>query len=115
MFLVAGCERGCRAAALTPLGPCTLACEKQKKIPTPKEIAKFLIAAPARIDTQIPTATAIMALNHLLFESPVGFAIFDVRHQADSIGLELPEVKESMKHLDRFGKMVQLRSFTPWK
>lgn len=56
----------------------------------------------------------MVTVNNLLFESAVGFSIFDVKHQADAVGLELPEVKESIKTLDKFGKMVQLRSFNPW-
>ncbi|KAK3321695.1 hypothetical protein B0H66DRAFT_179261 [Apodospora peruviana] len=56
----------------------------------------------------------MVTINYVLFESAVGFAIFDVKHQADAVGLELPEVKESIKSLDKFGKMVQLRSFNPW-
>lgn len=56
----------------------------------------------------------MVAVNYLLFESAVGFALFEVVHQADSVGLQLPEVKEAMTSLDKFGKMVQLRSFNPW-
>ncbi|KAK4184189.1 hypothetical protein QBC35DRAFT_65504 [Podospora australis] len=56
----------------------------------------------------------MVAVNYLLFESAVGFALFEVTHQADSVGLQLPEVKEAMGSLDKFGKMVQLRSFNPW-
>jgi hypothetical protein len=53
-------------------------------------------------------------VNYLLFENAVGFSVFEVVHQADTVGLELPEVKEAMKSLDKFGKMVQLRCFNPW-
>jgi nucleolar protein 56 len=53
-------------------------------------------------------------VNYLLFESAVGFSLFEIVHQADTVGLELPEVKEALKSLDKFGKMVQLRSFNPW-
>jgi len=53
-------------------------------------------------------------VNYLLYESAVGFALFEVVHQADTVGLELPEVKEAMKSLDKFGKMIKLRSFNPW-
>ncbi len=56
-----------------------------------------------------------MSVNYLLYESAVGFSIFEVIHQADSVGLELPEVQKTMNDLDKFGKMVQLRSFNPWK
>ncbi|KAK1776552.1 protein SIK1 [Copromyces sp. CBS 386.78] len=53
-------------------------------------------------------------VNYLLFESAVGFSLFEVVHQADTVGLELPEVKDAMKDFDKFGKMVKLRSFNPW-
>ncbi|KAK5662210.1 hypothetical protein OQA88_8115 [Cercophora sp. LCS_1] len=53
-------------------------------------------------------------VNFLLFESAVGFSLFEVVNQADAVGLELPEVKDAMKSLDKFGKMVQLRCFNPW-
>lgn len=56
----------------------------------------------------------MVVVNFLLFESAVGFSLFEVVHQADTVGLELPEVKDAMKSLDKFGKMVQLRSFNPW-
>ncbi|KAK0610071.1 hypothetical protein B0T17DRAFT_512375 [Bombardia bombarda] len=56
----------------------------------------------------------MVTVNYLLYESAVGFAVFEVTHQADAVGLELPEVKDAMKSLDKFGKMVQLRSFNPW-
>jgi nucleolar protein 56 len=56
----------------------------------------------------------MVVVNYLLFESAVGFSLFEVVHQADTVGLELPEVKDAMKSLDKFGKMVQLRSFNPW-
>jgi len=53
-------------------------------------------------------------VNYLLFESAVGFSLFEVVHQADTVGLELPEVKDALKTFDKFGKMVKLRSFNPW-
>jgi nucleolar protein 56 len=56
----------------------------------------------------------MVVVNYLLFESAVGFSLFEVVHQADTVGLELPEVKDAMKNLDKFGKMIQLRSFNPW-
>ena len=56
-----------------------------------------------------------MAINYLLFESAVGFCIFDVIHQADTVGHDLPEVKKAINALDKFGRMVKLRSFQPWR
>lgn len=68
-------------------------------------------ALPSIPDLQ---SVKMVAVNYLLFESAVGFSLFEVVHQADTVGLELPEVKDAMKSLDKFGKMVQLRSFNPW-
>jgi hypothetical protein len=66
-------------------------------------------------DTRLRSKTVKMVVvNYLLFESAVGFSLFEVVHQADTVGLELPEVKDAMKSLDKFGKMIQLRSFNPW-
>jgi nucleolar protein 56 len=60
--------------------------------------------------------TVTMAgVNYLLYESAVGYAIFEVVYQADSVGLSLQEVRDSMKELSRFGKMVKLVNFTPWQ
>ena len=57
----------------------------------------------------------MVTVNYLLFESAVGFAVFEVVHQADTVGLELPEVKDAMKSLDKFGKMVKVVNFHPWQ
>jgi nucleolar protein 56 len=54
-------------------------------------------------------------INYLLYESAVGYAIFEVVYQADSVGLGLKEVRDSMKDLSRMGKMVKLVNFTPWQ
>ena len=70
-----------------------------------------LYRAPPVLDLSL---VKMVVVNYLLFESAVGFSLFEVVHQADTVGLELPEVKEAMKTLDKFGKMVQLRSFNPW-
>lgn len=70
---------------------------------------------PLTPQTAYPRITfAMVNVNYLLYESAVGFALFEVVHQADTVGLELPEVKEAMKSLDKFGKMIKLRSFNPW-
>jgi hypothetical protein len=38
-----------------------------------------------------------MSVNYLLHESSVGYALFEVVHQADSIGNRLKEVQDSMQ------------------
>lgn len=40
-----------------------------------------------------------MSINYLLHESPVGYAVFEVIHQPDTIGNRLKEVQESVQVL----------------
>lgn len=56
-----------------------------------------------------------MSVDYLLHESSVGYAIFSVRLQADTVGARLKEVQEAHNDLARFGKMVQLVSFAPFQ
>jgi hypothetical protein len=53
-------------------------------------------------------------VTHLLFESASGYAIFEVK-LAEDIGSKSREMQESIKDLGKFGKMVQLLSFSPFK
>ncbi|KAI6906986.1 hypothetical protein KC318_g18759, partial [Hortaea werneckii] len=48
--------------------------------------------------------------DYLLHESSVGYAIFNVKLQADTVGARLKEVQDAHNDLARFGKMVQLTS-----
>jgi len=54
-------------------------------------------------------------VNYLLHESSVGYAVFTVKLQSDTIGARLKEVQDSHSDLARFGKMVQLVSFAPFQ
>ena len=54
-------------------------------------------------------------IDYLLHESSVGYAIFAVRLQSDTIGARLKEVQDAHTELARFGKMVQLVSFAPFQ
>lgn len=56
-----------------------------------------------------------MSVDYLLHESSVGYAVFSVRMQADTIGARLKEVQEAHNDLARFGKMVKLESFAPFQ
>ncbi|OQO12415.1 Nucleolar protein 56 [Cryoendolithus antarcticus] len=56
-----------------------------------------------------------MSADYLLHESSVGYAIFAVKLQGDSIGAQLPEVQAAHTDLAKFGKMVQLVSFAPFQ
>lgn len=38
-----------------------------------------------------------MSVNYLLHESPVGYAVFQVIHQPDTVGNRLKEVQESVQ------------------
>ncbi len=52
--------------------------------------------------------------THALFESASGYAIFEVKFLED-IGAKSHGVQESIKDLAKFGKMVNLLSFLPFK
>lgn len=54
-------------------------------------------------------------MDYLLHESSVGYAVFSVRLQSDTIGARLKEVQDAHIDLARFGKMVQLASFAPFQ
>ena len=54
-------------------------------------------------------------IDYLLHESSVGYAIFSVRLQSDTIGARQKEVQDAHTDLARFGKMVQLVSFAPFQ
>ncbi|KEF58818.1 uncharacterized protein A1O9_03661 [Exophiala aquamarina CBS 119918] len=53
--------------------------------------------------------------NYLLHEGPMGYSVFKVVHQADTVANRLREVQESVQDLSKFGKMVSLVSFLPFE
>lgn len=53
-------------------------------------------------------------ITHVLFESASGYAIFEAKLIED-IGAKSSAVQESIKDLSKFGKMVSLMSFSPFK
>lgn len=53
--------------------------------------------------------------DFLLFENPMGYSIFKVAHQADTVGNRLKEVQDAIQDLSKFGKMVELISFLPFE
>lgn len=55
-----------------------------------------------------------MAVNYTLHESAVGYSLYEVVRQADIVGLDLVEHRESINDLSKFSKLVKLVSFTPW-
>lgn len=56
-----------------------------------------------------------MSINYVLYEAPMGYGVFHVEHQADSIGLRSKETQEAIDDLARFGKMIKLLNFTPFQ
>ncbi|KAG2745422.1 Nop-domain-containing protein [Suillus brevipes Sb2] len=52
--------------------------------------------------------------THALFESASGYAIFDVKLH-ENIGSRVKSVQDSINDLSKFGKMVTLVSFSPFK
>lgn len=54
-------------------------------------------------------------INYLLYESAAGYAVFEVVNQADSVGLQLKEVQNSLSNLATFSKYVKLVSFAPYQ
>jgi nucleolar protein 56 len=53
--------------------------------------------------------------DYLLYEAPMGYSLFKVVHQADTVGNRLKEVQEGVQDLAKFGKMVDLVSFLPFE
>lgn len=56
-----------------------------------------------------------MSVDYLLHESAVGYAIFKVAMQPDTVGNSLKEVQSAANDLAKFGKMVKLVSFAPFQ
>jgi nucleolar protein 56 len=52
--------------------------------------------------------------THLLFESASGYALFKVKDY-EEIAAKSKAVQDSMEDLHKFGKMVDLLSFAPFK
>ena len=55
------------------------------------------------------------ATDYLLHESSVGYAIFQVVHQPETIGSRLKEVEAASQDVSKFGKMVKLVNFAPYR
>ncbi|KAI9591193.1 hypothetical protein BDF19DRAFT_455939 [Syncephalis fuscata] len=55
-----------------------------------------------------------MAATHILYETASGYALFE-RIQSEEIGQKLDEVQARIQDLGKFGKMVALKSFMPFK
>ena len=51
---------------------------------------------------------------YLLFEHAAGYAAFKI-NASEEIGAPLPEVQEAITDLERFGRLVKLVAFNPFK
>lgn len=54
-------------------------------------------------------------IDFVLYESPVGYAFFQVVQQVDSLGLNNNEVQETVCDLSKFGKLIKLVNFSPFR
>ena len=50
----------------------------------------------------------------MLFENAYGYALFE-RLESDEIGQTLDGVQQSMTDLSKFGKIIKLKAFMPFK
>ncbi|XP_064509745.1 nucleolar protein 56 [Pseudopipra pipra] len=55
-----------------------------------------------------------MVLLHVLFEHAAGYALFAVR-EVEEIGLQLPQVEDSVLTIGKFHNMVKLVAFSPFR
>lgn len=55
-----------------------------------------------------------MSATHILFESSSGYAIFQAK-QVEEIATKAKSVQDAIQDLHKFGKMVELKSFLPFK
>lgn len=76
----------------------------------------YLICSPvSHFDFSEPSLTWVkMPVTHVLFESASGYAIFEAKISED-IGSKSKNVGDSFQDLAKFGKMVSLMSFSPFK
>lgn len=51
-------------------------------------------------------------VDYVLFELSLGYAIFKVIHQADSVAVLTKDFQEALSDLSLFGKMINLVNFT---
>jgi nucleolar protein 56 len=54
-------------------------------------------------------------VDYVLFEQSIGFSLFQVVAQPETIGNRLKEVQEASQDLAKFGKLVKLVSFAPFQ
>ncbi|KAL2885101.1 Nucleolar protein 56 [Ceratocystis lukuohia] len=53
-------------------------------------------------------------VDYLLYDSVLGYALFKVVHQVDTVALRNKENQDSFQDLAKFGKMIRLENFSPF-
>jgi nucleolar protein 56 len=53
-------------------------------------------------------------VNFVLFELASGYALFE-HVEVEEIGQELDQVQQAIQNLDKFGRMIKLKAFSPFK
>lgn len=53
-------------------------------------------------------------VDYVLYEQSIGYSLFQVVSQPETIGNRLKEVQEASQDLAKFGKLVKLVSFAPF-
>lgn len=51
---------------------------------------------------------------YILYETASGYALFE-RLEADQVALQLDQVQSAITDLGKFGKLIRLKSFAPFK
>ncbi|KAG0369606.1 snoRNP complex protein nop56, partial [Mortierella sp. AD032] len=69
---------------------------------------------PPRWPDQSPCNSSSRWVNYFLYESSSGYALFE-RLESEEIGSKLADVCDAATDLTKFGKMVKLKSFAPFK
>jgi len=72
--------------------------------------------SPTVGELQVATPpTKMSSVDYLLHESSVGYAIFHVESQPETIGNRLKEVQDASQDLAKFGKLIKLVNFAPYR
>lgn len=54
-------------------------------------------------------------IDYVLYDSSLGYAVFQVSHQVDGIALQTADYQNAIASLDKFGKTVKAAGFSPFR
>ena len=54
-------------------------------------------------------------IDYVLYDSSLGYAVFQVSHQVDGVALQTADYQKAMASLDQFGKTVKAVGFSPFR